>query len=138
MSELALRIDVYQPKIREGKPTGLLEYVKQRTYGDLKKQLEKVLSAINMPSWECSAFDAAEYISFNQYKQNPEKPLPKGELVVMARHGKCEGYRIELLIREESDKCTGIIGVKYLTDRDGVWSITKQIDEACNNGLYGY
>ena len=138
MSEVAIRVDVYQPKIREGKNTGLLEYVGQRTFGDLKAQFEQALRQIDMPSWDCNAFEAAEYISFHQYRQDVDKALPKGELVVMARSGRCEGYRIELLVKGEEGDFTPIISAKYLTDRDGVWCVAKDIDQACDNGLYGY
>jgi imidazole glycerol phosphate synthase subunit HisF len=137
MSEVAIRVDVYQPKIREGKNTGLLEYVRQRTFGDVKAQFELALKSIDMPSWECNAFEAAEYISFHEYRQNVEKDVPKGELVVMARSGKCEGYRVELLVKQEDGSYIPIIAAKYLTDRDGVWQVTKYIDQACENGLYG-
>lgn len=138
MTECAIRVDVHQPKIRNGEPTGLLEFVRMRTYGDLKKQLENTLRDIDMPSWECNAFEAAEYISFHQYKQNEDTDLPKGELIVIARQGKCEGMRIELMVRDDNFNCVPIIAVKYLTDRDGVWQVAKDVDEACNNGLYGY
>ncbi|MBT0587967.1 hypothetical protein [Alteromonas oceanisediminis] len=136
--ELAIRTMVYQPKIKDGKETSLLEYVKQRSYGELEKQFEEALKAIVMPGWDCSAYGAAEYISFGEYKQDKQASLPKGNVIVFARSGNCEGYRVELCIINDG-VFVPVISAKYLSDRDGVWEIAKQIDEACyNNGLYGY
>lgn len=136
--ELEIRATIYQPKIQNGQPTGLLEYVDQRTYGDLGKQFIEALKSIPMPAWDCDAYGAAEYISFGHYDQDKKQPLPKGRLVVMARNGNCEGYRVELYSVDENGVFTLLISAKYLSDRDGAWEVAKQIDEACDNGLYGY
>lgn len=136
--ELAIRTTVYQPKIEDGKATGLLEYVTQRSYGELKQQFIEALKSIVMPGWDCNAYDAAEYISFGEYKQDEQAPLPKGKTLVLARNGNCEGYRVEVCIITEDSVLKPIISAKFLSDRDGVWEVAKQIDEACDNGLYGF
>ena len=137
MTELAIRVDVYQPKIRNGKDTGLLEFVKQRTFGELREQFEATLAAINMPCWDCSALGAAEYISYQEYKQDEDALLPKGELVSLARRGHCEGYQVEICLRNENGY-QPLISAKYLSERDSVWKVAKFIDEAIDNGLSGY
>ena len=139
LNQLAIRTDVYQPKIVDGKATNLLEFVEQKTFKEIDEQFIAVLKNINVPSWDHSAHGGAEYISFHDYDQDPNMPLPKGQLFVMVCEGNCEGYRLNLLLQcSENNHLIHILAAKYLSDRDEVWDIAKKVDEAIQHGLYGY
>lgn len=137
-SGVAIRTDVYQPKIVDNKKTGMLEFVRQRTYKEVRDQFESALKLIHVESWGHSAFGAVEYISFFDYDQNINEDFPKGRLKVMVCDGNCEGHRLELLLHStETNSLIPILSAKYLSDRDAVWEISKKVDESCSNGLFG-
>jgi hypothetical protein len=139
MTQLALRTDVYAPKIENGKDTGLLSFVKQRTYADLHDQLINVLTSIQVTAWGYSAKDGLEYLSYDTYRQDTSIELPKGTLRVMVYSGSNEGERITILIQEtNTHKLIPILSLKYLSDRDSIWLIAKDLEQACNDGMYGY
>lgn len=138
MSQLAIRTDVYRPKIVDGKKTNLIEFVKQNTYQEVHDQFVAVLKAIHIDSWGHSAHGGLEYISYADYEQNAKADIPKGALRVMVKEGNCEGNRLELLIESSEDyRLIPIMSAKYLSDRDEVWNIAKMVEEACTNGQFG-
>lgn len=138
-NDVAIRTDYYQPKITEdGQATGLLEFVKQRTFKELREQFEEALKAMYVEAWEHDAFGGAENISFYEFRQNVSLELPKGSLKVIVCDGNCEGTRIELIMHDSDNNFTPILSAKYLSDRDIIWEIGKNIDEACRNGQFGY
>lgn len=137
LQALDIRTDVYQPKITEGRETGLREYVRQKTFGEFKTQFETLLKAIQIAEWECSAYDNIEYISFGEYRQDETKPLPKGTTLAFARRGNNEGYRVEVAIVDSDGYHHTILSAKYLTDLDSVWVIAKEVDRALWDGLFG-
>lgn len=136
-SDVAIRTDVYQPKIKDGKTTGYLEYVKQRTFQDVREQFESALKAIHVDSWGHSAFCAVEYISYFDYDQVGSEDLPKGCLRVIVCDGNCEGTRIELVLLNTDNNYIPILSAKYLSDSNEVWNIGRQIYQACTNGQFG-
>ncbi|MBE1299748.1 MAG: hypothetical protein GJ680_07560 [Alteromonadaceae bacterium] len=139
--ELAIRSTIEQPKLKDGKATGLIEYVDQRTYGELEQQFVAVLESIPMSKeWgDCSAYGAAEYLSFDTWNQDKKAKLPKGELQVLAREGRCEGYRLELVVEDCENNCyRPLLSVKYLSGRDDIWRIAAIVHQAIVNGTYGY
>jgi hypothetical protein len=139
MTQLAIRTDVYQPKIVDGLDTGYLEYVKQQSYKSVQEQFVAVLKSIHVESWGHCAHGGLEYISYQAYEQDIKADIPKGALRVLVREGNCEGNRLELLIESaENFQLIPIMAAKYLTDRDEVWNIAKIIDEACHNGQFGH
>jgi hypothetical protein len=138
MSKLFIRTDVYQPKIVDGKNSGYIEFVKQRSYKEIHDQFITVLKAIHIESWGHSAHGGLEYISYHDYDQDINADIPKGALRVMVKEGNCEGNRLELLIESSADhRLIPILAAKYLTDRDEVWTIAKLVDESCHNGQFG-
>lgn len=137
MSQLAITTDVYRPKIVDGKDTGYLEFVNQKTYKEIHDQLVTVLKALHIESWGHSAHGGLEYISYHEYDQDINADIPKGALRVLIKEGNCEGNRLELLIESSVDhRLIPILAAKYLSDRDEVWNIGKMVDEACHNGQF--
>jgi hypothetical protein len=138
MSQLAIRTEVYQPKIVDGKDTGYLEFVSQKTYKEIHDQFVTVLKALHIESWGHCAHGGLEYISYNDYDQDINTDIPKGALRVMVKEGNCEGNRLSLLIESSKDhQLIPILAAKYLSDRDEVWNIARMVDEACHNGQFG-
>ena len=138
-TELTLRSDIYQPKLENGKNTGLLEYVKQRSLSDLEEQLVHVLKSTYVPSWGHSAFGAVEHISYFKYPVDKSSDIPPGGLKVMVSHGNNEGFKIDLLIgTTDIQALEPVLSMKFLTDRYAVWELAKLLEDACENGYYGY
>lgn len=137
-SGIAIRTDVYQPKIVDNKDSGMLEFVRQRTFKEVRDQFEDALKAIYVESWEHSAFGAVEYISFQDYDQNVALDFPKGCLRILVCDGNCEGTRIEVMILDQEHNLRPMLSAKFLSDRTEVWNIGMKIDEACSNGCFGY
>lgn len=134
-----IRSDIYQPKLVDEVESGYLEYVGQRTFGNVRDQLVEVLKSIYIPKWGHSAFSGIENIGYFNHPQNLSEEVPSGDLQVLVKNGSNEGYRIELLIQsKENNQIIPIISLKFLCDKDEVWEIGKLIDAACNRGYYGY
>jgi len=139
-SKPVLRTDICQPKLDvNGKETGLIETVGQRNFGDLREQLNTLLKSIHVPNFDCSAHGACEYISESHASKVKEKEIPKGDLKVLVTHGNCEGYRIEILLEDaENYNLVYLYGMKYLSHRDDVWNIAKDIELAIYEGGFGF
>lgn len=137
-NDIVLRTDKSQPKLQDGKETGLIEYIGQRTYGDFMGQFVKALKSINVDGWDSSAYDNADYVIFGAYGQDDNKLLPVGKTIIYACEGSNEGHRIEVAVVDKNNQFIPILSVKFLCDRDEVWLTAKDLEMALWNGGYGF
>jgi hypothetical protein len=140
ISKPVLRTDISQLKLDEnGIETGYIETIGQRKFGDLREQLETLLKSIHVENFDCSAHGACEYISESHTSKIIEDLIPKGDLKVLVTHGNCEGYRIEIMLEDaETFNLIYLYGMKYLSNRDDVWNIAKDIELGIYEGGFGY
>lgn len=135
-----LRTCISQLKLDEnGNESGYIETIGQRKFGDLREQLDNLLKSIHVSNFECSAYDACEYVSESDSAKKRENEIPKGDLKVVVTHGNCEGYRIEIMLEDaNSFNLVYLYGMKYLSNRDDVWNIAKDIELGIYEGGFGY
>lgn len=130
-----VRVEDWQPKLAaDGKPTGYLSYVKQKTLDEVEDQLKSVLKSIYIDRWQCDAFDGAYWISINRTLVR-EGIFPRGEPIVLFRYGANEGYRLQVYSENDDGELTWVFNVKYLSDEESVWMIVRQVAKAFRGGL---
>ena len=132
--EIVIEVEEWKPKIdEEGKPTGILNYVKQRTLKQVESQLRTVLQAINIEGWDCDAFGGCEWINTNRNLLEGGI-FPKGEPLVLFREGSNEGYLLQVVCHNlDLGEMVPVFSVKYLSDEESVWSIVKIVSRAFRN-----
>lgn len=132
--KMSIEVEEWQDKVDEqGKPTGFVSYVKQKSLEQVELQLRAVLKSMHFETWGGDAFGAAEWISTNRDLE-PEGIFPKGEPVVLFREGSNEGYLLQVLSHDRScGKFVPVFSIKYLTDEECVWSVVKAVSKAFRN-----
>lgn len=120
---------------------GYIQYHSQKSYEAVEQQVKAVLDTVQ--SEGVSAGELIEWIASYQKDggliQDPGSAFPKGELRASTHRGRCEGWMIELLIREEGSSAYRLaMAVKFISDPDLVFECGKALSMAVDEGLYGY
>ena len=132
--EMLIEVEEWTPKLDEqGKPTGYLGYVGQKTLEQVESQLKAVLHAINIERWGGDAFGACEWISTNSELVEVGN-FPKGEPLVVFREGSNEGYLLQVISHNrDTGQMLPVFAVKYLSDEESVWIVVKNVSRAFRN-----
>lgn len=99
---------------------------------EILDQFKAVLHSIPTEH-DCSALEAAEYVHASK-RENLKQLISGGELIPIAKPGRCEGTLLQLLLLNESGEYELIITAKYLCD--DVWSFLKPVSDACYLGQF--
>jgi hypothetical protein len=130
-----IRSSVYQPVLKDGKETNSLKYVKQVTHEEVKAQLIDVLKYISIPGEEYNALEGAESIFLGD-RDNANKGIFQGRLIVVVRKGHNEGSLVEICV--ENNKMGGyeqVVLAKYLADISKIWPVGIAVELAIEKGL---
>lgn len=132
--QMLIEVEEWTPKIDEqGKPTGYLSYVGQKSLIQVESQLKAVLKAINIERWGGDALGNCEWISTNTELEELGS-FPKGEPLVVFREGSNEGYLLQVISHNrDTGQMLPVFTVKYLSDEDSVWSVVKNVSRAFRN-----
>ena len=134
-----IMLSLSKPKPHEAIP-GLMTHDRFVTAGELVAQSEAVLKDMNCPEFECSAYEAAEYLSYNQIwdTETPKFQISSDwQFRAMAERGRCEGYTLRLIaFNTETKQYDSFCVVKYLSCEDTVWKIARKVQDALEEGLY--
>lgn len=131
---MLIEVQEWAPKLDEqGRSTGILSYVKQKTLKQVESQLRSVLQAITIKRWDCDALGGCEWISTNSDLVEVGN-FPKGEPLAVFREGSNEGYLLQIICHnQDNGEMIPVFSVKYLSDEDSVWEIVKNVSHAIRN-----
>lgn len=123
----------YTPEQKAGKPTGSWLFDRQQSASEVLNQIKTVLASIPYPHDEANALQICEYIS---RELEDETQFPEGEVFTTMRYGTSEGYFVYIYNHAPDNTIQLVAYIKFLCEKDFVYDVAKQLNEAFRNGLF--
>lgn len=119
--------------MKDGSPTGYLEYVSQQTCRSVLAQIRVVLESIKDDDG-VDAWAQHEWLSMGS-RDEETAVFPKGDPIAAMRYGSNEGYFVEII---SWDRAAGThvlcCTIKYLTNKSFVYRVAQMLNDALWNG----
>ncbi len=119
------------PAVKDGKPTGILNYHSQKPMREVRKQIESVLEA----TCDSDNVPAAKIMEWLTTEPKDDELCPKGEPFAVMRQGASEGYLAEIFVMARNENTARrCVTIKFLSGKSFVYEVVRALNEACSEG----